>query len=308
MPASRLSLSRTPSPEPQAELERGPEPESDTEPETDPESESESESEPSEPPYTPDELAEILLDFYIFLTTLHYDIADLKMPPSGGWPNITPESVGDIKSDYAIEVLRCLPYFNSEEHIHQASKLIDYSLFSREDFQTGYFRDREAGEGLEFYSHDGEETELVDILCIASGRESGGRQFFLDVIHGELSEDIIRATQLSQMDIKTFLNQLKEEYRSLKLIPCVGRVTIDAWTFKERETEITEEEVRAQTEDGTTELDAQYFRQVLRQYGWPDEFRRDDAKRAIDEICNSMAGERDAWGAIPAYWEGPWEP
>ncbi|KAM5475907.1 hypothetical protein MauCBS54593_000589 [Microsporum audouinii] len=83
MSASRQSVSRTPSPAPQAEPEPLPEPESETEPETD--SESESESELSEPPYTPDELVEIFLDFYTFLTTLHYDIADLKTPPPGGW-------------------------------------------------------------------------------------------------------------------------------------------------------------------------------------------------------------------------------
>ncbi|KAM5435161.1 hypothetical protein MferCBS31731_006458 [Microsporum ferrugineum] len=80
MSASRQSVSRTPSPAPQAEPEPLPEPESETEPETD--SESESEPELSEPSYTPDELAEIFLDFYTFLTMLHYDIADLKTPPS----------------------------------------------------------------------------------------------------------------------------------------------------------------------------------------------------------------------------------
>jgi hypothetical protein len=79
----------------------------------------------SSPAYTAEELAATFLDFYIFLTTLHYDAADLKIPPPEGWPNLTPEHLASYKSSFAIEVLRRLPYFDSEATIHYKSDLID---------------------------------------------------------------------------------------------------------------------------------------------------------------------------------------
>ncbi|KAF5688730.1 hypothetical protein FCIRC_1740 [Fusarium circinatum] len=68
---------------------------------------------PTNPRYIPEELGALFVDFYSFLTTLHYDQSDLKIPPPTGWPYITPESCGHYKSDYAIQVLRHLPYFDS---------------------------------------------------------------------------------------------------------------------------------------------------------------------------------------------------
>lgn len=72
----------------------------------------------------------------MFLTTLPYDLADLKVPPPEGWPELTPEYCANLKSGFAIEVLRHLPYFDSKSKaaIHYKSGLIDYSSLNREDF------------------------------------------------------------------------------------------------------------------------------------------------------------------------------
>lgn len=54
----------------------------------------------------------MLLSFYRFLTALHYDITDLKVPPPEGWPGFTPGECAHFRSDDAIQVLRHLPYLN----------------------------------------------------------------------------------------------------------------------------------------------------------------------------------------------------
>jgi len=249
----------------------------------------------STPPYTPDELAAIFLDFYTFLTTLHYDAADLKIPPPDGWPGLTLESCAGWKTDYAIEVLRRLPYFKRRAAIHYKSELIDYTSLGPERFTEPDYREA----GLEFWSHRGEEdVDPIHVFCIAEGRESFGRQLFLDVKHGEITEDMIRAQQLDPDDVGSYFEKLKEGYQSLQLIPCVGRVTIEADSVDERANLISEEEFRAQTEEWGTDLDIQYLRQLYRQHGWPDAFRHEDAKKAVDELVHSIVEQRGDWETL----------
>jgi hypothetical protein len=52
--------------------------------------------------YTPSELVVIFLEIYTILATLHYDAADLKVPPPEGWPELMPEHCAGFKSDFAI--------------------------------------------------------------------------------------------------------------------------------------------------------------------------------------------------------------
>lgn len=248
----------------------------------------------STPPYTPDELAAIFLDFYIFLTTLHYDAAGLKTPLPEGWPGLTPEDCAGFKSDNAIEVLRRLPYFDSSQKaaIHYKSRLIDYTSLGREHFETGDWHE----ESIEFWSTDGE-VDPIHVFFIAWGCESYGRGLLLNVKHGEIIEDMVRADQLDPCDVKSYFDDLREDYRSLKLIPCLGRITIEARDVDERaeSDRISEEQVRAQTESWGTDLDVQYIRQLYRQHGWPDAFRKDDAKKAIDALSDSIEEQRGAW-------------
>jgi hypothetical protein len=246
------------------------------------------------PTYTPDELAAIFLDFYTFLTTLHYNQDDLKVPPPAGWPHLTREHCGDSKSDYAMEVLRRLPYFDSTHNadVHFNSRLIDYSSIEREHFQSDEWK----LDGEEFWSSE-RVVDPVDLLLIAQGHESCGRNLILIVHEGEIIEDMIRCGVVGSYDIKSYFEDLKDAYRSLKLLPCIGRNTIDAHSVIDRPSTITEEEYRAQpTDRWGTELDIQYVRQIFRQYGWPHAFRKDDANKAIDELMDRLeqAG-RDRW-------------
>ncbi|KAK2831947.1 hypothetical protein FQN49_007007 [Arthroderma sp. PD_2] len=267
----------------------------------DEEEEEEEEEEEAGPPYTPRELAAIFLDFYTFLTTLHYNAANLKIAPPEGWPNITPEFCGGLKSDFAVDVLRHLPYLMNDDfgaQFHYKSELIDYTTYSPEEFHEADDWVQELGC---FYSeHEENEDGIVDsihIIWIATGRESFGRQFFLDVKHGTITEYMLRADMLDPVDVRTFFDRLKEDYQTLRLIPCLGRITIESDRVEERSSDISKEEVLAQTED-QSDSDIQYIRQIYRQHGWPDAFQAAEAMNAVDEFYGPIGGRDDAWERV----------
>lgn len=246
-----------------------------------------------DPPYTPQALADIFLDFYRFLATLHFNPADLKIAPPEGWPGISREIYPNWKSDYALEVIRRLPYFRSKAAVHYKCRLIDYTSFNPKELPQL----DELLEDKEFWDDEG----IVDpahVICIASGFESFGRMLFLDVQSGMITEELIRADILPPQDIQDYFNELKDTYRSLKIIPCVGRITIKANRVPERNHSldvITQDQVCAQEEEWGTELDIHYVRQLYRQYGWPDDFRRDEARMVLDELMSRIEEKRWVW-------------
>jgi hypothetical protein len=213
------------------------------------------------------------------------------IPPIGGWPRLTPGALGKRKHETVVEVLRLLPYFHCKTAIHWKSNLINYAIADLEDIESDSFR-REGG--LEFWSSNGRRNKKY-FVYLAFGYESGGRDLLLNVRDGEIVEDVLRMNALAPRDVREYLDELKEAYRSLKLIPCVGRVTIGAEQVPEASGSITEEEFLAQGEYWESDLDIQYIRQLYRQHGWPDAFRREDAKAAVDrlmELVMERRGER----------------
>jgi hypothetical protein len=68
---------------------------------------------PNVPPYTVPELTGIFLDFYKALATFRGDEVDLKIISPKQWPSLARECCTNFKSHFAIELLRHLPYFNS---------------------------------------------------------------------------------------------------------------------------------------------------------------------------------------------------
>lgn len=133
------------------------------------------------------------------------------------------------------------------------------------------------------------------LLPIASGYESGGRAILLDTLHGEITVEVVRCGTCLPVDIKVFFDALKERYRVLELIPCPGREIEEADRVPKREELIGEEEVRAQSEKGGTDMDWQYVRQLYREYGWPDRFRREEAIKALQYFMAQDHERRDDW-------------
>ncbi|KAJ4267258.1 hypothetical protein NW762_003362 [Fusarium torreyae] len=248
-----------------------------------------------EPAYTTQELAAIILDFYKFLTTLHYDSTHLKVPPSEGWPNLTPEVYSVFnKSEYVLDLLRHMPYFDRSDGLvgfHYKSALLDYTTYTSRDFEAeNEFEDMME---MEFWSDEG----LADprhFFRISEGHESGGRQMWLNAKDGEITELIIRMDQCSPVDIQTYFEGLKEQYRKLELLPSPGVVTQETDVVPESNHRITEEQLYAQESKWMTDLDIQFSRQLYRDYGWPENFQRE---KCWEEVYR-LSGERGA------LWEG----
>lgn len=63
-----------------------------------------------DPVYSLDETVAVFKDFFIFLTQMYMDPDCIEEPPEGGWPNITQETMRQLKKhDNVIELLRHLP-------------------------------------------------------------------------------------------------------------------------------------------------------------------------------------------------------
>jgi hypothetical protein len=251
-----------------------------------------------QPPYSIEELAAIFTDFYKSLATLHYDPVDLKMPPPQGWDTaLFPTTIVSSKSEDVVALMQHLPYFTENQkstHIHYKSKLVDYTDVEGHDnaeMYDGFLEDVGA-----WLDHDDDMVNRrSDLLVIAGGYESGGRTFILDVLRGEMIEDIIRCNTCGPVDVNDFLEDLKNKLRSLELIPCPGRETQETAAGPANAVAISEEEVRAQTEHWGTDLDLQFVRQVYRQYGWPHDFRRTEATSFIEDFMAQDRERREEW-------------
>lgn len=247
-------------------------------------------------PYDIEELAAIFTDFYKFLATLHYDPANLKLPPPQGWDlALFSSTLVSSKSEDVVALMQRLSYFaenRKSTHVHRQSKLIDYTDskgHGHAEMYDGLL------EGWLDQADDDRPHRRCDLLVIAGGYESGGRTFVLDVLRGEILEEIIRCNDLDPVDAREFFEDLKKRFRSLELIPCPGRETHTAAAVPASAAVISEEEVRAQTEEWGTDLDLQFVRQVYRQYGWPHDFRREEAVGFIEEFMAQDKERREEW-------------
>ncbi|EXA43030.1 hypothetical protein FOVG_08063 [Fusarium oxysporum f. sp. pisi HDV247] len=228
-----------------------------------------------EPRLTPDELGALFIDFYTFLTTLKYDKSHLKIPPPTGWPELTPESCAYFKSDYAIEVIRHL----LRQHLYRIS-------FTQKDFE----KHRNYHQDWEFWSSEGELMDPSDVVCIAVGHESFSRELWLNVKDCDIFEDFHAGDMLNAVPVEVFFENMKEQYKTLKLIPGRRRITIEAEKVPEHDGRITEKEVTGQTEEWGTDLNIQYARQIYRDHGWPGSFDLETASEAIDKWLEPLGG------------------
>ncbi|KAF4996325.1 hypothetical protein FGRMN_4576 [Fusarium graminum] len=240
----------------------------------------------SEKSYSPAETAAILLDFYLFLTTLHYDAQYLKLPPADGWPSMEPllKSLGS--SDIVGQVMKRIPYFDHhcKDFIHYKSRLVDYPTLPENCFEE-VMCGRDSGSD-DIYSERREiMIDMRDISPLATGRETWGKCIWLNVRDGEITVEDLKMQDSPQVDLKVFFHKLKQNYVALKLIPCHGRITIEADGIEERPSGefITE--------------------QLYRGFGWPLAFERNEAFDAVNQLMDKLAGHRDEWEPTPEEWD-----
>ncbi|KAM5368693.1 hypothetical protein ACJZ2D_009359 [Fusarium nematophilum] len=251
---------------------------------------------PDEPPYSPQELADIFLEFYSFLKTIHFKDVNLKMPPPDGWPNIAQSSTSS-KTERVYQVIRLLPFFEDapEALIHYNSRLLDYTRMPVEDVDEAF---EGMDERLEDYHYS--ERRIMDIDASATfpftqGTETGARDLYLNVWDGEVTEDCRLLDTVGPVDVRHFFDELREHYESLKLIPCYNRFMLEAQNVPEYSGVITEEQITAQSEEWGTDLDIQYIRQLYRGFGWPHDYRKDEAIQAVHDLMERIKDRRGEW-------------
>ncbi|RGP63625.1 translation machinery-associated 64 [Fusarium longipes] len=253
-----------------------------------------------EPAYTTQELVAIILDFYTFLTTLHFDAGALKTAPPEGWQNLTPEALAILdKSDYVIDLVRHIPYFKQSFwaigflYKSQLCDIPEYTLkdFKEEMMWAGY---------PEFESTRGEEVDLRHCIRLAEGMESGGRQVWLNTKDGEIIDCDVKGDNDDPVDIQVYFNRLKEKYRTLELFPGPPSIiTQDYEEIPEDEDVITEEEFLEQGEELSSFENVAFARKLYRSFGWPDAFRREECWAEVGRLQDLMKNDMDE-----QIWEG----
>ncbi|KAK2128920.1 hypothetical protein NOF04DRAFT_1370611 [Fusarium oxysporum II5] len=210
----------------------------------------------SENSYSPAEITAILLDFYLFLTTLHYDAY-----------------LGS--SDMVGQVMKRIPYFdnNCKAFIHYKSRLVDYPTLPQDCFEHEICSERRQIT-----------IDMRDVLPLATGREAWGKYIWLNVRDGEITVEERLMHDLPQIDLKVFFDGLKQDYVTLKLIPCHGRITIEADKIKERP-------------------GGEIITQLYQGFGWLLAFRRDEAFDAVDQLMDKLAEHRNEWEPTEEDWD-----
>ncbi|KAI3574065.1 hypothetical protein IWW34DRAFT_885205 [Fusarium oxysporum f. sp. albedinis] len=255
--------------------------------------------------YSPTEISTILLDFYQFLTTLHYDARYLKTPPPEGWPGLDPLLEHLARSDKVGEVMKCIPYFDNDckAYIHYKSRFVDYPTLPKTDYED-VMDWRIDGDNEVWSIRRDTIIGFDDFFPLATGRESWGKHIWLNVRDGEIFVEDNLVQDGEPADMREYLEGLKEVYRTLQILPCRGRITLEAENVSERpESErITEEEVATQEEKWGTDLDVQYIRQLYRDHGWPNAFQRDEAFDAVERLMDKIRDSREEWEVEPEDW------
>ncbi|KAF1852225.1 uncharacterized protein K460DRAFT_402212 [Cucurbitaria berberidis CBS 394.84] len=240
----------------------------------------------TKPRLTRDKLVAIIGDFYT-LTGFYIPSASLKHPPPEGWANITPDATKGFDKSPIV------------------SDVVDYSVFSPEDFANGRGHLGECGlrhwvrEMEECKMTSGEENVVEDEKNDSDDDEDdrdggeedgdtgddedcGGRDIVLDVFKGVIHEDVIRCNLISGVEVSQFFEDLREKYERLEMVPIRGEMFEDVSDVDDSE---ASHQPRAEGEPGIfDDNDAQQFKKIYRSYGWPGEaYRKEEALAAIEE-------------------------
>lgn len=239
-------------------------------------------------PYERDKIVEAITNFYSLLTELFLPTSVLKLPPAGGWPNIWSGPATFHKTDLVMDLLRHLPYIANDgptaNSIHYKCNVVDYSTFGPPEFARADSEFESFAEAVDLPSEDAPHCFLL-----ARGYESGGRNMILNTATGELLVDMIRYNVEYVGDLVQYLDGLKEEYRSLTIVPVLGEEARAENLSPEEEADeskvedILKTEIRASEEPLWTDLDFRWARHLYRSHGWPGpDYKKNDALKAIE--------------------------
>ncbi|KAF9697354.1 hypothetical protein EKO04_004553 [Ascochyta lentis] len=120
---------------------------------------------------------------------------------------------------------------------------------------------------------DPENSDVPNLIGIAQGYESGGRDFALDVFKGVVYEDVIRCNQMGGVDIAEFFQNMREQYETLNFVPIQGEFFEDGCGDSEAP-------------------DVDEYREIYFSHGWPgDGFRKEEALAAVEKARQRRESE-----------------
>lgn len=242
------------------------------------------------PLHTPQQMAALLLDLYTFLTALHYDPADLKVAPADGWPDLTPEHCTHFRGDYALQVLRHLPYLGGRppQLLHYQCEVVDYTVVDR-----GWFVKHHMDSDIEEWWSTLSQVPAAWMLPLALGVGAQASSFYLNVVDAEVCEVVSGLGDAPPKPLAAWVAEMKELFARLRLIPCDGKLTLVCKDVKDTEERIGEDEFRAEEGYFPTDLDVRFVRQVYREYGWPERFRYKEAMAYLLPLLQDVAEDND---------------
>ncbi|KAF2629316.1 hypothetical protein BU25DRAFT_456991 [Macroventuria anomochaeta] len=205
-------------------------------------------------------------------------------------------------------------------NIHYKSDVVDYSTWEphqwAEDDQSGALsvqqwveeleerkrdkpKDEEEEEGYLWYQDEGrdkdaddeenwfdgddpEDIKLEHMIVIADGYESGGRAIVLDVVKGNIYEDILACSGLkSEMAVEDYFDDLKTKFEKLEMVPVPGLGHHEGTLYGDIEgvPEVHEFDKSFTADDKDA---AQQYKKIYQSFGWPGEtYRKEEALAAI---------------------------
>lgn len=186
-----------------------------------------------------DRLVAPFLDFYTFLTTVHIPRSALKLPPPGGWRNITPQNCRSFnKSGFALSVLSRMPYISRAEtrqlarkpyivrhatpwghndkfhNVDEGCVVLDYSSCRAKHFKKQYPRRNEWRFGW-----DSDEKPSRHEVVVAEGydNEQSGAYWLLDTNTGTIVEEYPVEPEC-RLDAWDFFAEKKKKWLGMQVL------------------------------------------------------------------------------------------
>jgi hypothetical protein len=136
---------------------------------------------------------------------------------------------------------------------------------------------------------------MTDMLCLATGYESGGRNIVLDVFAGVIHEDMIRCDMLSGVWVESWFEDMRDKFERLEYVPVRGELyeNVSDIENEEEESEGEHEGKRwdrinrkfgwSDEEHQEAEDEGKQFKRIYRKFVWPGEgYRKNEALAAVE--------------------------
>ncbi|KAJ9156782.1 hypothetical protein NKR19_g4209 [Coniochaeta hoffmannii] len=231
-------------------------------------------------PYSRDAAVASIQDFYLFLTRLPcLSPSDIKSAPPPGWPELTDSFLGALgKTPVVNDLIRHLPYISSDgESNVQIAPETSVIRWDGPDVRWSVEKGAVQGTLSPFGAGD-----VPAHVCVLTEAGRYGSWLMLDTEAGTITDYI----QFEKPERQTPGVDSPDHWRAYRTLPLAE--FFEEWKDKYRRLEwvvVPEDE-----DDGVRyrfDAETDDVREIYRQYGWPDAFRRDDCREALKEWHDS---------------------